>query len=326
MSNIGIEFTDRGKMGFYDLGIPPDPGPTQILIRTHYSGITNGTERHALMGDFGYGGGYPGRHGYQHVGVVEAAGSQVKAFKEGDIVFFGQYVGHRGWHLVNVGSADGTSYTSHLCLKLPDNMKHELCALLGVIGVGMRHVRRIHVTPAQNVWVAGLGPIGQSAAQSARAFGAYVTVTDVNQIRLDVAKKLGAHKVINVSDPSGMELLKQGSPYNCIIDACGIYSLLADIHKNSLLAHRGVVGLLAVRGETIFPWGMLHILEGSFEVSCHFSLDDLGIIIHFLKLGIMRIEPMVTHRVPITEAPHIYEILRDRPGELLGVIFNWKSA
>ena len=117
MHNIGIEFTARGEMGFCDLGNAPDPGPTQILIRTHYSGITNGTERHALMGDFGYGGGYPGRHGYQHVGVVEAAGSQVQAFTEGNIVFFGHYVGHRGWHIVEVGAGDPNSFnqsvTSH---------------------------------------------------------------------------------------------------------------------------------------------------------------------------------------------------------------------
>ncbi|MDQ1327067.1 MAG: Zinc-binding alcohol dehydrogenase, partial [Candidatus Poribacteria bacterium] len=62
MHNIGIHFVAKGQMEFYDLGEPTDPSPTQILIRTQYSGITNGTERHALMGDFGYGGGYPGRH------------------------------------------------------------------------------------------------------------------------------------------------------------------------------------------------------------------------------------------------------------------------
>lgn len=325
MHNLVIEFTARGKMAFHDLGQAPDPGPTQIRIRTQYSGITNGTERHALMGDFGYGGGYPGRHGYQHVGTVDAVGNLVKGFSEGDIVFFGHYVGHRGWHIVEVGAGDTASYyQSHLCLRLPDDVEHEFCALFGVAGVGMRHVRRVRVAPAQNVWVAGLGPIGQFSAQAARAFGAYITVTDVNQRRLDVAKELGAHRVINVSDPSGIELLKQRSPYNCIIDASGAPSLFSDIHKNRLLAPRGVIGALAVRGETTFQWGMLHTLEGSIEVSCHFSLEDLSIILHFLRLGIMKIKPLVTHRVSITEAPRIYEIMRDQPSELLGVIFNWQ--
>lgn len=326
MHNIGIEFTARGEMGFYDLGPPPAPAPTQILIRTHYSGITNGTERHALMGDFGYGGGYPGRHGYQHVGAVEAVGDQVKTFSEGDMVFFGHYVGHRGWHIVDVGAGDRASYNrSHLCFKLPDDVEHEFCALFGVAGVGTRHIRRINVAPAQNVWVAGVGPIGQFAAQAARAFGAYVTVTDLNQNRLDVARELGAHRAINVSDPSGNELLKQGGPYNRIVDACGAPSLFADIYKNRLLARRGAIGALAVRGETTFHWSMLHGLEGSIEVSCHFSLEELDVILHFLRLGVVGIEPLVTHRVPITEAPRIYETMRDRPTDLLGVIFDWRQ-
>jgi len=319
MRNIGIHFVAKGQMEFFDLGEPTDPNPTQILIRTHYSGITNGTERHALMGDFGYGGGYPGRHGYQHVGVVEKVGSQVKAFVEGDMVFFGHYVGHKGWNLVEAMSPD-----SALCLKLPSDIDYEDCALLGVTGVGMRHVRRIRVSTAQNVLVVGLGPIGQGAAQSARAFGAYVTVMDLNQKRLDVAKELGAHRVINAGDPSAMDQLKQGGPYNYVIDASGAKSLLEDIRKNGLLAYKGAIGLLAVRGETTFQWGMLHILEGSFEVSCHFSLDDLNVIIHFMKLDIMKIKAMVTHRVPIASAPEIYGVMKDNPGELLGVIFNWK--
>jgi 2-desacetyl-2-hydroxyethyl bacteriochlorophyllide A dehydrogenase len=324
MHNIGIEFTARGEMGFYGLGTPPAPEPTQILIRTYYSGITNGTERHALMGDFGYGGGYPGRHGYQHVGIIEAVGSDVKAFSEGDMVFFGHYVGHRGWHIVAVGAGDPTSYNqSHLCLKLPDEVDHQVCALLGVTGVGMRHIRRIGVKPAQNVWVAGLGPIGQGAAQSARAFGAHVTVTDLNPKRLEVARELGAHRAINVSDPDSMELLKQGRPYDRIVDACGTASLFEDIRKNGLLAYRGAIGAVAVRGEITFQWGMLHGLEGSIEVSCHFSLDDLRVILHFMKLNVMKLEPLVSHRIPIKESPSIYKTMRDNPGELLGVIFDW---
>lgn len=314
MHDISVEYPKSGEMAFKDLGTAPAPGPTQILIRTHYTGISNGTERNWLMSNS-----YMRRTGYQAVGVVEAAGNQVKAFSEGDMVFLSAT--HAGWHLLEVGSAPSSRA---LCTKLPDDVEHEFCALLGVAAIAVRHAKRIQVEPGQNVWVAGLGPVGQFSAQAARAYGAYVTVTDLDQRRLDVAKELGAHRAINVSEPSGMGLLKEKAPYNCIIDACHADSLFGDIRSNGLLARRGVIGALAARGEMRFPWSMIHRPEASIEVTFHFALEDLSMMLHFLKLGTIGIKPMVRHRVPITEAPGIYETMRDRPSDLLGVIFNWK--
>jgi 2-desacetyl-2-hydroxyethyl bacteriochlorophyllide A dehydrogenase len=325
MLNIGIEYPTCGQMAFCDLGAPPQIGDSEILIDTRYSGITNGTERHALLGEHGWRH-FPGRHGYQHVGTVAAVGSEVKNFKPGDWVFHGRYVGHRGWHVVKVAPADVDSIGSHLCLPLPSDVDYKHCALFGVAGVAMRHVRRCRVAPAQNVWVVGLGLIGQFAAQAARAVGARVTVTDVNEHRLAVAEKLGAHRVLDARDDKTHEALKAGGPYDCIIDCSGIPSLIPQIQRDGLLAYRGVIGFLAVRSETTFHWSMLHGRESSIEVSCHFGLDDLRVVLHFVRQGVMRVEPLISHFVSIDQAPAIYETLRDRPEELLGVIFDWTGG
>jgi len=100
--------------------------------------------------------------------------------------------------------------------------------------------------------VAGVGVIGQFAAQAARAYGAYVTVTDLQPRRLEVAKACGAHRVINVHE-QGMEPLREGAPYDSIIDCSGAPSLLQQIHEMRLLAYKGVIGLVAVRSQTEFP-------------------------------------------------------------------------
>jgi 2-desacetyl-2-hydroxyethyl bacteriochlorophyllide A dehydrogenase len=324
MRDIGIEFPERGQMRFYELGPPGEIKPTEVLIRTHYSGITNGTERHALLAEHGWVF-FPGRHGYQHVGRVEAVGDEVKGFKPGDWVYFGRYVGHRGWHIVDVSWTDLHSNNSHLCMVLPGDVDYRQCALLGVAGVAMRGVRRCRVEPAQRVWVAGAGPIGQFAAQAARAFGAEVTVTEINERRLAVAKELGAHRVIDARRKTAYDELREGGPYDRIIDACGAKSLFMDIHRTRLLAYGGAICALAVRTETVFHWAMLHDLEASIEVSCHYSLDDLRVVLHFVRKGTIKIEPLISHFVSIEEAPSIYEILRDRPGDLLGVIFDWTA-
>jgi L-iditol 2-dehydrogenase len=173
--------------------------------------------------------------------------------------------------------------------------------------------------------VVGAGLIGQFAAQAARAFGADVTITDVIDKRLKIAEKVGANRVLNADDPQVYEALQEGGPYDRIIDASGYPQLFADVCEHNLLAYRGVIGAIAVRGEAVFPWPMLHGREASIEVSCHFSLDDLQVVLHFVRRGTIQIEPLVLHRASIAEAPTLYEMLRAQREEMLGIIFQWED-
>ncbi len=326
MRTIGIEYPARGEMAFRELGHPPDPKETEILIRTCFSGITNGTERHALMAEHLWGQ-FPSCHGYQHVGVVEKAGREVKQFREGDWVFFGHYVGHRAWNMIDVASPLALHSENHLTVQLPkqeDPLQYREYALLGVAGVAMRGARRFRVGPAQNVWVAGLGPIGQYTAQSCRALGAAVTVTDINQERLDIAKASGAHQAWNAKDSSTEEKIKENAPYDAIIDCSGYPPFVRELFEKHLLKHGGVVGLLAVRTDTVFHWSMLHMTEGSIEVSCHFSVNDLKALLRFMQEGVILNEPLIKHFVSIGKAPEIYATMRDCPADLLGVVFDWR--
>lgn len=102
MRNQGIEYAARGQMRFCDLGESPALQPAEILLRTRYSGITNGTERHALLAEH-FWSAFSGRHGYQHVAEVEAVGEEVMEFHPSDCVFYSDYVGHRARNVVNVG-------------------------------------------------------------------------------------------------------------------------------------------------------------------------------------------------------------------------------
>ncbi|MDE0311087.1 MAG: zinc-binding dehydrogenase [Caldilineaceae bacterium] len=320
MKCIGIEFPELGAARLFDLPGPPQPGPTEIVTRTLFSGVTNGTERHTLMADFGSR--FPARSGYQHVSVIEEVGQRVDQFSAGETVFLGNHGGHRGWHLVDLAAANPRE---RLCIELPPDLEHEFCALFGIAGVGFRHSRRIRVDAPMRVWVAGLGLIGQSVAQASRALGAHVTVTDLDPRRLEIATQLGAHRVIDINDDSAVESLSEGGPYDRIVDACGAPDLFDFIYEHKLLALYGAIGALAGRQPTVFHQTMLHALRASIESSSHFTLEDLGILRHYCQLDTVRIAPMVTHRVPVEEAPAIYATMRDEPSELLGVIFDWRT-
>lgn len=317
MRTVGIEYPARGQMHFCDLGEPPEPGPGEVLLETLYSGITNGTERHGLMGDHGYGGGYPGRHGYQHVCRVAAVGDGVESVSVDDVLFLGIYVGHRGWHIVPAIPA------LPLSIKLPDDVDHAHCALLGIAGVAMRAVRRLRVSSGQKVLSVGVGPIGIFGAQAARACGAHVTVTDFVEGRLCAARETGAHAVINMADEDAWDRVIAGGPYDVIIECSGHERLFFEIFEKGLLARGGAIGAIAVRGEATFPWSMLHGTEASIEVSCHFTVSELECLLHFLRSGAIEIEPIISHLVPVTDAPAIYATMRDDPRAIYGVVFDW---
>jgi threonine dehydrogenase-like Zn-dependent dehydrogenase len=96
-----------------------------------------------------------------------------------------------------------------------------------------------------------------------------------------------------------------------------------DAFPHRLVAHRARILMLAVHTETVFNWGMLHIPEASIEVSCHFSLDDLRVLLQLLERGELHIGPLITHRAPIGDAIAVYEELRDDPRDMLGIVFDW---
>lgn len=315
MRTIALEYPELGKLEFVEEGQPRDPEPMEVLVETKYSGITNGTERHALMAEH-FWGEFPSRHGYQQVGPVVAVGSAVQDLKPGDWTFNGDYVGHRGWNIINTAGP-------HLLIKLPPSGDYKKYALLGVAGVAMKGVRRFGVKPADKVLVIGIGPIGYFSAISAKVHGAEVTVTDLNGKRLKIAAEQGCDHAINVSDPKCWDKLRALGAFDYIIDGSGYGNLFFDICDNGLLAHGGAICPMAVRTEARFPWGMLHGTDGRIEVSCHFSLDDLRVLLYCIQSGAVNPEAIISHFVSINDAPRIYGIMRDNPAELFGVVFDW---
>lgn len=324
MINKAIQFEAKGKAGFIDIGEPGVPGPYEVLMRTRFSGITNGTERHMLMSDFGPTP-YPKRVGYQQVGIIEAMGSEVQGFAVGDTVFYGNFVGHASWNIVRVLPDDPTDIRSHLLVKIPAGVDPKLAALSGTAGVAIRAVRRFRISAGQNVWVVGAGLIGQFAAQAARAAGARVMISDVRDDRLELARQCGAHRVLNAKSADFWKSVEETGPFHCIVDAAGAKDLLDEILQNfkKVIRPRTVIGLMAIRNTVNLPWGILHTPEGSIEVACHFSRDDLRILYELVLLGLIRIAPLVTLERPWRDAVDVYGMLRDQPGEQLGMIFDW---
>lgn len=109
---------------------------------------------------------------------------------------------------------------------LPEGMTLEQGALMEPLSVGIWACRRAGVGPGTRVLVSGAGPIGNLAAQVARASGAaQVVVTDVSGHRLQVAEQTGATRVIDVSETP---LADAGVEVDVLVECSGVPRALVD--------------------------------------------------------------------------------------------------
>ena len=213
----------REKVLLNDWPDRPEPKGRQVLIRTLYSGVTNGTERNTLIR-----GNYaapdealPATFGYQNVGEVTRLGPDVRDLKIGDIIF---------------SSHDHTEYVlideDGLCVKLPASVPLPHAAMFGMGAVAMRTCRNADIRLGERVLVVGAGVIGQIAAQIASTMGGVVDICDVQTDRLAIAASIGAVRcAIDVSGADGFQ-----------------QKILSPIETNADLSYDVVIDLAGVKG------------------------------------------------------------------------------
>lgn len=196
----------------------PTPGPNDLLIRVKHSAIC-GTDVHIYRWDEWARKTIPVPMvvGHEYVGVVAGMGSEVRGFELGDRVSGEGHVtcghcrncraGRR--HLCRntqgVGVNRPGSFAEYLVLpafnafKLPDDIPDEIAAIFDPFGNAV-HTALSFDLVGEDVLITGAGPIGVMAAAVARHVGARnVVVTDVNDYRLGLARRMGATRAVNVA-------------------------------------------------------------------------------------------------------------------------------
>ena len=315
----GIIFPAKGQASLQE---EPTPGaaPGTALCRTLYTGLTNGTERNVMMGG-NYGGRWPSRCGYQNVGRVLAVGMGVTDLQVGDLVFSGDFCQHTEYFAAPVA-------TDKLWVKLPDSVDPRHAALFGVAGVAVHDVRRADVRLGERVLVVGAGPIGQLTAQAARLAGAVVTVCDLDAQRLEVAQSLGAHATIRLTtEAASWDAAKKAGPFDVVIEDSGAPILDQVVGVNwggGVLRARARVLLVAGRDRVDYSFNAGQNRELSVLHAGHFVRDDLVQVCRLAAEGALRFGPVVREIVKAADAPAIYGRLRDDPGSLFGLVFDWQ--
>src|SRR5438477_10216292 len=195
----------------------PKVGPNDVLIEIAKTAIC-GTDMHIYNWDAWAQKTIPVPMavGHEYCGRIVELGSEVKGRKKGDRVSGEGHITcgycrncragrrHLCRNTVGVGVQREGAFAEYLVIpafnafKIPDDISDDLAAIFDPFG-NATHTALSFNLVGEDVLITGAGPIGVMAAAIARHVGArYVVVTDVNDYRLDLARRMGATRAVNV--------------------------------------------------------------------------------------------------------------------------------
>ncbi len=310
----------------------------EVLVRNHFTHLSAGTELACLSGFEGWFQ-FPDSPGYTGIGEVIAKGSAVEKVQKGDLVY--TYSTHSQYFKL-----DTTDRWHGVCVPIPSGINPEWATFTHMAGIAMTALRISHVELGDHVLVTGQGVIGNLAAQLAQLQGAIVIATDLDDNRLKISQSCGIAHTINSEKQNLKEYLMEitsGKGVSCYIDATGLAPVVNQ--TADMVALNGEIILL---GSPRAPFktnltnflGHFHYipfnhnLKGALEFSFPTHPDDFSkhsiernaqIILELIKSEKLLIKPFYSHEVSPQNAQQVYEGLRDRPDEYIGVVFNWKD-
>ena len=320
-----IVFAEKNKVEVQDVEIP-DPGPDDIGVRTLYSGVSIGTELWILKQIY-WDASFPCVSGYQKVGVVDAVGSNVSEYREGDVVFLrttqfangirSSWGGHTGYS-VNA-AADPYMF------KLPDGLDDRLGALLIMAAVGYHGAAEVMpIEAGQWVGVIGVGMIGQFSVQTARLLGAKVIAVDLQDNRLAWARDFADAVIINPQSADVQAEISRHCPDG--LDAVIDTSANANIINQSFhwLKNQGRYCFQGYYpNETPLDLLYPHVKELVFYNPTDITPEGAQTCAQNIANGKMEMQALVSRHTALADAPKVYDKLLEDANSEMGIIVEW---
>jgi threonine 3-dehydrogenase len=335
----------RAEEGLWLEDVPvPEVGINDVLIEVLRTGIC-GTDLHIFNWDAWAQKTVPVPLviGHEFVGRVAAIGSNVADFHPGDIVSGEGHVvcgrcrnclaGRR--HLCKdtkgIGVNRPGAFAEYLALPMTNVWAHDpsiprdVQAIFDPFGNAVHTALHFPVL-GEDVLVTGAGPIGVMAAAVARHAGArYVVVTDVNPYRLELARRMGATRVVDVRSQSiaavQRELcMKEG--FDVGLEMSGNHAAFRDMLAS--MCHGGKIAMLGIPSqETAIDWptvifNMLTI-QGIYGREMYETWYKMTVMI---QSG-LDITPVITHRFHYADFRKGFDEMRT--GNSGKVVLTWKE-
>lgn len=311
-----VKHPDEQGLRLEDAPVPV-PGPDEILIKVHTTGIC-GTDVHIYQWDDWAKAIVPApiTVGHEFSGYIQEVGSNVSGFVEGELV------GAEG-HVVCGSCRNCLAGRRHLCqhprglgVSFPgafadfvlvpksnvwrhlDDIDPEIAALFDPFGNAV-HTALKYPVFGEDVLITGAGPIGLMAVAVVQHAGARNTVvTDMNGYRLDLALRMGATRAVNIASEDLGQVQKELDMlegFDVALEMSGNPAAMRDILANTI--HGANIALLGIPSEpyaidwSIVVFNMLNI-KGIYGREMYDTWYKMNVLI---QSG-LDISPVITHR------------------------------
>jgi threonine 3-dehydrogenase len=212
--------------------------------------------------------------GHEYVGIVEAVGADVRGVKVGQRVSGEGHIvcgycrncragrGHLCRNTLGVGVNRPGAFGEFLVIPasnvypIPDSVPDEIAAILDPLGNAV-HTALAFDLVGEDVLITGAGPIGLMAIAVCRHVGArHIVVTDVNDYRLGIARRMGATEAVRADRESLPDVMKRigiTEGFNVGLEMSGKPAALRDMIAT--MNHGGKLALLGILSqEAVIDW------------------------------------------------------------------------
>jgi len=307
----------------------PVPGPHEVLVRVASVGVCGSDVHYYEHGRIGsYTVEAPLVLGHEPSGVVVALGDEVTRLCVGQRVsvepgvpdftceqcLAGRYNLCYGMRFFATPPIDGAfaelvTVHEHFAHPVPDSLSDDAAALLEPLSVGLWACRKAQVTAGSRVLVTGAGAVGLLAAQVAMALGAVdVTVTDVNEHRLALARQLGVGRALDVG---AAPLTQAGVSADVLLECSGHPTAVAQ--AIGVVARAGRVVLVGM-GSDEAPLPVSRIQEYELQVTGTFRYAHTWpTAIALAASGRVALDPLVTGHYGLDQVEQALTVTRSDP-------------
>jgi L-iditol 2-dehydrogenase len=323
----------------------PEVGPLDVLIQVKACGIC-GSDVHGYDGS-------TGRRippiimGHEAAGVITEIGSEVRSFAVGDRVTFDSTVScgkcafckagdvnlcdnrqvlgvSCGDYRRNGAFADYVVVPNHIVYALPESFPFEKAALIEAVSIAVHAAKITHIEQGSSCVVVGAGMIGLLAVQAFRHFGcSKVFAVDLEQGKLDTAKKLGADATFLATDPELLAKLNAAAGGRGIDIAAEVVGAQKSVTTAIEAVRRGgkvtLIGNLSPKVE--IPLQSVVTRQISLLGSCA-SAGEYEECIALMESGAIDVSPLLSAVAPLSEGASWFSRLYDREPGLMKVILQ----